>query len=145
MGGLISNVQLIKLGYQDNFGKKHFFSSHCRDYSGYRLSQWEAMLHCNIASHWLIAYPLLWHPSGSCEHIEVWIKWLTFCRQNFQMYLIPWKFLNCIQNFTGVCSWGFNWHYVSTGSGDGLAPNRWQAIIWHTDDQFPWSHWILKS
>ena len=31
-------------------------------------------------------------------------------------------------NFTEVCPWGTNWQKVSIGSGNGLAPNRRQAI-----------------
>ena len=40
-----------------------FWSSLCRDYSGYVLSQWEMTLECNIASHRLSPYTewsLLW-------------------------------------------------------------------------------------
>ena len=29
----------------------------CRDHFGYRLSQWETMLQCNIVPHWLSPYP----------------------------------------------------------------------------------------
>ena len=39
-----------------------------------------------------------------------------------------------ISNFTEICSWGSNWQLVSIGSGNGLAPNRWQAITWSNDD-----------
>ena len=31
-------------------------------------------------------------------------------------------------------SLGSNWQYASTGSNNGLAPNRWQAIIWANAD-----------
>ena len=41
-------------------------------------------------------------------------------------------FLNKIRfnSVTEICSQRSNWHYVSIGSDDGLAPNRQQAIIW---------------
>ena len=31
-----------------------------------------------------------------------------------------------------------NWQYASIGSGDGLAPNRRQAIIWTNADPVRW-------
>ena len=31
-----------------------------------------------------------------------------------------------------------NWQSVSIGSGNGLAPNRWQAITWTNDDPVQW-------
>ena len=36
---------------------------HSRHYSGYGLSQWEMTLHCNVNSHWLSPYTVLfpWH------------------------------------------------------------------------------------
>ena len=33
---------------------------------------------------------------------------------------------------------GFNWQYVSTGSGNGLAPNKCQAITWSSVDLDIW-------
>ena len=37
-----------------------------RDHSGYGLSQWDPMIHCDIVSHWLSPYPVwFWHLSGS--------------------------------------------------------------------------------
>ena len=59
---------------------------------------------------------------------------------HFADELIKWDFINencCTyfdSNFTEVCSWGSNWQKVSTGSGNGLALNRWQAIIWTNVD-----------
>ena len=40
-------------------------SSHCRDHSGYGLSQWEMMLQCNIVSHWMNPYPECRDHSGN--------------------------------------------------------------------------------
>ena len=36
----------------------------------------------------------------------------------------------CHSNFMETCSQVSNWQYISIGSGNGLAPNRRQAIIW---------------
>ena len=34
-------------------------------------------------------------------------------------------------------SFKFHWQYISIGSGNGLVPNRQQAITWTNDDQIP--------
>ena len=41
--------------------------------------------------------------------------------------------------FAEVCSYVSNWQLVSIGSGNGLAPIRWQAIIWTNADPIDWS------
>ena len=41
-----------------------------------------------------------------------------------------------------VCSYGSNWQQVSIGSGNGLAPNRRQAIIWTNADAV---HWLKNA
>ena len=41
-------------------------------------------------------------------------------------------------NFTDVCSQGSNWQSSSIGLDNGLAPNRWQAIIWTNADPINW-------
>ena len=33
-----------------------------------------------------------------------------------------------------ICSLGSNWQYVSIGSDNGMAPSRWQAIVWTNAD-----------
>ena len=40
--------------------------------------------------------------------------------------------------FSNACSWikGLNWQYSIIGSDNGLAPTRWQAIIWTIDGKF---------
>ena len=40
-----------------------FVMRNSRDHSGYRLSQWEMTLQCNIISHWLSPYPKSWQDS----------------------------------------------------------------------------------
>ena len=53
--------------------------------------------------------------------------WYENYRRHFQIYLQR-KCLNFNYNFTEVCSQGSNWLQVSTGSGNGLAPNRRETI-----------------
>ena len=43
-----------------------------------------------------------------------------------------------IQNSQLIAPWGSNWQDVSIGSGNGLAPNRRQAITWSIDGQVHW-------
>ena len=52
-----------------------------------------------------------------------------------------------------ICCWESNWQTVSIGSGNGLAPNRCQAVTWTNDDQstdiytHPWQgfQWYQRS
>ena len=60
--------------------------------------------------------------------------WYDNYRRHFQIYL-QWKCLYFNYNFTEVCSQGSNWLYVSTGSGNGLAPNRRETITQINADQ----------
>ena len=53
--------------------------------------------------------------------------WYENYRRHFQIYLQR-KCLNFNYNFTEICSQGSNWLQVSTGSGNGLAPNRRETI-----------------
>ena len=53
--------------------------------------------------------------------------WYENYRRHFQIYL-QWKCLNFNYNFTEVYSQGSNWLYVSTGSGNGLAPHRRETL-----------------
>ena len=48
------------------------------------------------------------------------------------------KILEFRFKFTEICSYGPNWQSVSTGSGNGLAPTRRQAIIWTNADLVQW-------
>ena len=54
------------------------------------------------------------------------------------MHLREWKILYFDYNFTDVCSQGSNWQSSSIGLDNGLAPNRWQAIIWTNADPNNW-------
>ena len=51
-------------------------------------------------------------------------------RQHFQMHFHEWKVIYFDMNFIEICFWGRNWQSLSIGSGNGLAPNRRQTIIW---------------
>ena len=58
-------------------------------------------------------------------------KLLPFCRRHFQMHFIEWKCMNFTYwDFTKVCSSGLNEWYSIIGLDNGLAPTRWQAIVW---------------
>ena len=63
-----------------------------RDSSGYGLSQWETMLHCNIVSHWLSSYPE-WS-------LQYWTKSLKTAQVQFQN--CPQLKLCCHLNFNGL-------------------------------------------
>ena len=54
------------------------------------------------------------------------------------MHFREWKNLYFDYNFTDVCSQGSNWQSSSIDLDNGLAPNRWQAIIWTNDDPINW-------
>ena len=53
-----------------------------------------------------------------------------FCKQYCQMHFLKRTIWYFDANFNEIYSEGFNWQYVIIGSGNGLALNRWQAIIW---------------
>ena len=61
-----------------------------------------------------------------------------FGRWHFQLHFLEWKWYNSDSNFTEICSQESNWWYDSIGSGNGLAPNRQQAIIWINADPIHW-------
>ena len=52
---------------------------------------------------------------------------------------------NFYQNFTEIYS---SYDHASIGSDDGLAPTRWQAIVWTNDGYFTdanMHHWASMS
>ena len=78
-------------------------------------------------------------PTHICVTRPQWVNTLrprqdgrNFYRWHFHMHFLEWKVLYFDLNFTEVCSQGFNWQNVCIGSGNGLVPNRRQAIIWPT-------------
>ena len=92
---------------------------------------------------------MAWHQAGIIPN-EVLIHWA----RNKMVAISLTAFSNAFSwmkssvfwfNFTEVCSWAFDWQYVSIGSGNGLAPNRWQAIIWTNDGLVyfvTWPQWV---
>ena len=65
-------------------------------------------------------------------------KWLPFRRRRLCMHFHEWKVLYFDLNFNEVCSSGSNWQYTSVCSGNGLAPNRRQAITWTNGSPVHW-------
>ena len=52
----------------------------------------------------------------------------------FQMHFLEWKWLNSDLYFTETCSQESIWQWGSIGAGNGLTPNRRQAITWTNTD-----------
>ena len=52
------------------------------------------------------------------------------------MHFLEYKCINFDYDFTAVCSQESNEQYSSTGSDNGLASIRQQAIIWTNDEKF---------
>ena len=50
------------------------------------------------------------------------------------MHFLEWKWWNSDSNFPEICSQESNWQYPSISSGNGLAPDRRQAITWTKAD-----------
>ena len=51
-----------------------------------------------------------------------------------QVHFLARKFPYFDPNLTEVCFSAFKWQQVSTGAGNGMAPDRRQAITWTNDD-----------
>ena len=67
--------------------------------------------------------------------------------QGFLAVISQWvsKLLFCIMNLKIILLWFLLPHLlrqISIGSGNGLIPNRWQAITWTSDDPNHWCHTI---
>ena len=82
-------------------------------------------------------YEQHWEFIFSLTHIPV-DKMALFPIQHFQVHFPEWKVLYFASNFIKVCSLGSNQQYSSTGLDNGLAPIRWQAIIWTNADPLHW-------
>ena len=61
-----------------------------------------------------------------------------FGRRQLQMHFLEWKWQNTDSIFIEICSQISNVWYTSIGSGNGLAPNRRQAIAWTNADPDHW-------
>ena len=65
--------------------------------------------------------------------LEAETKW---CRHfAYDNPFLPWRCLSFDEKFTEVCTLGFNWQYVNTGSDNGVLPIWRQANIWINHDQ----------
>ena len=84
--------------------------------------------HCLVKSSWVPC---------NLAHLPL-DKMAPISQRHFGMHFHQWKVLWFDSNFTGVCSWGSNWQYVSIGSGNGLVPNRRQTITWTKADLVHW-------
>ena len=60
------------------------------------------------------------------------------------MHFIGWEILFG-KNIAEFYFWGSNCKQVSTGPGNGLAPNRQQAIIWTKAERVLWHHKASKG
>ena len=70
----------------------------------------------------------------ACWLISPWTKWPSFRRRHFQAYFLKWKCWNSDLILTEICSSVSSWQYISSGSGNGLSPVRYQAITWLNAD-----------
>ena len=61
-----------------------------------------------------------------------------FGRRHFQKHFLEWRWYNANSNLTEICYQESNWQQASISSGNGLAPNRRQAIIWTNDEPVHW-------
>ena len=86
---------------------------------------------CHLQSHYWLqtqTYPFI--VDLAVNTLMLRPKGPPFRRQEFQMHLLEWKYMNFDKDFTEVCSQYSNWQWTSTGSDNGLAPARRHAIIW---------------
>ena len=80
---------------------------------------------------------LVFHAMPNCTCVSLLIsprtKWPPYRRRYFQTYYDESIFYSS-SSFTEVCSQGSNWHRGKISSGNGLAPDRRQAITWTSAD-----------
>ena len=99
----------------------HWYLPHCPDFFFFFL---------------LITFLLhvVYHVLTSIQNDIYVIEALTQLHQrHFQMHILG-KWLCIWFNFTEFCSFGCNWWWVIIDSGNGLVPNRHQAITWTNND-----------
>ena len=60
-------------------------------------------------------------PPGHNDHL--------FCRRQFKVHFLEWKWSIFDSNFTEICSQVFNWQHAITGPGNGLVPKRRQVNV----------------
>ena len=91
----------------------------------------------SLLTHICVTWPLSVNSSPTGQNDR------QFSRQHFQMHFLEWKWQNSDSNFTEIYSQEFNWQEAIIGSGNCLAPNRWQAITWTNDDPFQWRIYVV--
>ena len=98
----------------------------------------EPMMHCEMN----YMYSLF---MDSCVTSHRWVNTLRprqngrhFCRRHFHVHFLEWKLSNFKWNFIEICYLGSNWQLTIIDSGNGLSPNRWQAIFWTNDGIVYW-------
>ena len=64
-------------------------------------------------------------------------KMAPFCI-HFEKHFLQWKKVEFRLKFPWSLAKGSNSQQVHIGSGNGLAPTRWQCITWTSDDPVPW-------
>ena len=69
---------------------------------------------------------------------ETQTKWTPSCRRHIQMHFREWQLPYFRSNITEIWSQRPHWQYASIASGNGLAPNRLQAIIWTNEILVYW-------
>ena len=74
-----------------------------------------------------------------CLLTEARTEWPTSCRRHVQIHFHQWRLLYIDLNFTKCFTYQCNRQVISS-LGDGMAPWRWQAIIWTNVIQDPWDH-----
>ena len=85
--------------------------------NGLTRNRWHATIYTNDAI-------FQWFSLDDLTHLGQ-DKWPLFTKWYFQMHFLEWKRKNFDEDFTGS-----NQQYSSSGSDNGLAPLRRQAIIW---------------
>ena len=131
---ITTNISLFSLWYTSQNSDTWQSSSPLQHiYSRLVLIQWGTSLQSNIVSHWLGANP----KSALFSHLPL-DKMAAISQMISSDAFSLMKVLYFGLNFTEVCYLGSNWQYPSIGLDNGLAPNRWQAIIWTTADLIHW-------
>ena len=76
-----------------------------------------------------------------------WTWWQTVTTQHKTLSVLHFleiRFVYFDYDLTGACPSRSNWPYISMVSGNGLAPNRRQAITWAHDDPVHWQSYSFN-
>ena len=117
-----------------------YFSSQCYDFKNISLG-WKQF--------WVIFILQIHCYMRFSTNIEAWAKWLTFCRQHFQMYVLQWKSFYLNSNYNKLyqkdqLTFTLN---VRGQSYLGLTGSiSWLLMPWRRKEpghQQPW-HWLCR-